>query len=189
MVIYSLERDSHTSRLEGVHTIYLVVWTIGPHHLIMLIVLLKVAAGRLARSLPPPPQYQFALHSTLLEKNEGVSHLPGEMCLASNMHIQKQSVLGKRIFCMGISHLNPCPIPFKWEGCQRKSPRMWKPSRSSDTICDIVMCSKNYIFGGQPHGPVVRFAHSALVAQGFASSDPGRGPSTAHQAMLRWRPT
>ena len=30
---------------------------------------------------------------------------------------------------------------------------------------------------------------SALVAQGFAGSDPGCGPSTAHQAMLRRRPT
>ena len=28
-----------------------------------------------------------------------------------------------------------------------------------------------------------------LVAQGFTSSDPGHGHGTAHQAMLRWRPT
>ena len=40
-----------------------------------------------------------------------------------------------------------------------------------------------------PRGRVVKFMHSALVAQGFAGSDPGRGHGTAHQSMLRWRPT
>ena len=30
---------------------------------------------------------------------------------------------------------------------------------------------------------------SDSVAQGFAGSDPGRGPSTVHQAMLRRHPT
>ena len=38
---------------------------------------------------------------------------------------------------------------------------------------------------GQPHGRVVKFAYSALVAQSFADSDPGCGPGTTHQAMLR----
>ena len=42
---------------------------------------------------------------------------------------------------------------------------------------------------GQPSGRVVKFTHSTLVAQGCSGSDPGRGPSTAHQATLRWRPT
>ena len=42
---------------------------------------------------------------------------------------------------------------------------------------------------GQPCGRVVKFTHSALVAQCFAGLDPGRRPSTAHQAMLRWCPT
>ena len=31
--------------------------------------------------------------------------------------------------------------------------------------------------------------HSALAARGFASLDPGYGPRTAHQAMLRQHPT
>ena len=42
---------------------------------------------------------------------------------------------------------------------------------------------------GRPRGRVVEFARSASSAQSFASSDPGRGHGTAHQAMLRWRPT
>ena len=36
---------------------------------------------------------------------------------------------------------------------------------------------------------MVKFAHFALAAQGFMGSDPGHGHGTAHQAMLRWRPT
>ena len=32
--------------------------------------------------------------------------------------------------------------------------------------------------GGRPHGRVVKFEHSASVAQGFTGSDPGHGPST-----------
>ena len=48
----------------------------------------------------------------------------------------------------------------------------------------------NKIIGrGQHSGRVVKFAHSALAAQGFAGSDPGRGRSTTHQAMLGQRPT
>ena len=42
---------------------------------------------------------------------------------------------------------------------------------------------------GWSRGQLVKFMCSALVAQGFASSDPGRGRSTAHQAMLSQRPT
>ena len=44
-------------------------------------------------------------------------------------------------------------------------------------------------FRGRPHGQVVKFACSAVAAQGFADSDPGRGHGTAHQATLRWCPT
>ena len=44
-------------------------------------------------------------------------------------------------------------------------------------------------FLGPPRGRVVKNAHSASVAQGFAGLDPGRGHGTAHQAMLRRRPT
>ena len=43
--------------------------------------------------------------------------------------------------------------------------------------------------GGRPRGLVVKFERSALVAQGFAGSDPGWGHGTTHQAMLRQRPT
>ena len=35
----------------------------------------------------------------------------------------------------------------------------------------------------------VKFPHSTSVAQGFASSDPGHRHGSAHQAMLRRRPT
>ena len=42
---------------------------------------------------------------------------------------------------------------------------------------------------GPPRGRVVKFVRSASVAQGFTGSNPGRGPSTAHQAMLREHPT
>ena len=41
---------------------------------------------------------------------------------------------------------------------------------------------------GRPRGQVVKFAHSASAAQGFACSDPGRGCGTVQQAMLRWCP-
>ena len=43
--------------------------------------------------------------------------------------------------------------------------------------------------GGQPHGPVVKFMSSAVVAQGFTGSNPGCGHGTARQAALRRRPT
>ena len=42
---------------------------------------------------------------------------------------------------------------------------------------------------GRPHGRVVKFSSSTLVAQGFSGSDPGRRHGTAHQAMLRRHPT
>ena len=38
------------------------------------------------------------------------------------------------------------------------------------------------------HGRVVKFMRSALAAQGFPRSDPGRGHGTAHQAMLIVQP-
>ena len=44
-------------------------------------------------------------------------------------------------------------------------------------------------FWGWPRDRVVKCARSTSVAQGFTSSDPGLGHGTAHQAMLRWRPT
>ena len=36
---------------------------------------------------------------------------------------------------------------------------------------------------------MVKFVHSASAARAFTGSDPGHGPSTAHQAMLRRCPT
>ena len=47
---------------------------------------------------------------------------------------------------------------------------------------------KNKI-GGQPHGQVVKFMGSALAAQSFAGSDPGRGHGTSRQATLKQHPT
>ena len=43
---------------------------------------------------------------------------------------------------------------------------------------------KILMFWGWPCGLVVKFACSTSAAWGFAGLDPGRGPSTAHQAML-----
>ena len=48
---------------------------------------------------------------------------------------------------------------------------------------------KNPTIRGWPRGWVVKFMHSTLVVQGFTSSDPGCRHGTAHQAVLRWRPT
>ena len=36
---------------------------------------------------------------------------------------------------------------------------------------------------------LIKFQRSAVVAQGFAGSDPGGGHGTAHQATLRQRPS
>ena len=49
--------------------------------------------------------------------------------------------------------------------------------------------SPKTLFRGRPCSRVVKFVLSTSAAQGFASSDPGRGHGTAHQAMLRGRPT
>ena len=40
-----------------------------------------------------------------------------------------------------------------------------------------------------PRGQLVKFTRSPSAARGFASSDPGLGRGTAHQAMLWQRPT
>ena len=42
---------------------------------------------------------------------------------------------------------------------------------------------------GLPRGRVVKVSHSALAVPGFASSHPGCGRGTTHQAMLRRHPT
>ena len=42
---------------------------------------------------------------------------------------------------------------------------------------------------GLPCGQVVKFVLSASTAWAFVGSDPRRGPSTAHEAMLRQRCT
>ena len=47
---------------------------------------------------------------------------------------------------------------------------------------------KQIHFRGRPQGRVVKFLCPASAAQGFASSDPGHGHGTAHQAMLSRRP-
>ena len=51
---------------------------------------------------------------------------------------------------------------------------------------DDLAFNKIILAWGRLLGRVVKFAHSAVLAQG---SDPGRGHGTACQAMLRWRPT
>ena len=50
-------------------------------------------------------------------------------------------------------------------------------------------CHKEGLLRGQPCGWVVKFASSALAAQGFTGSDPGRRHGTTYQAMLRRCPT
>ena len=54
------------------------------------------------------------------------------------------------------------------------------------TFTDFV---KNTQVRAGPRGRVVKFACSALAARGFTSSDPRSWHGTAHQAMLRQRPT
>ena len=44
------------------------------------------------------------------------------------------------------------------------------------------MAGKRSIHKGRPRARVVKFTCSALVVQGFASSDPGHGHGTAHQS-------
>ena len=55
-------------------------------------------------------------------------------------------------------------------------------SKGKDTIKKLKGQAK-------PRAWVVKFTHSTSTAQGFTGSDPGCGPSTTHQAMLRWHPT
>ena len=48
---------------------------------------------------------------------------------------------------------------------------------------ECALCSRTEEGGGRPHGPVVKFARSASLAQGFASSDPGcEHGTTRHRA-------
>ena len=53
----------------------------------------------------------------------------------------------------------------------------------------IYLIKKIVKIQGRPHGQMVKFVYSASAAHDFAGSDPGRGPSIAHQAVLRWHPT
>ena len=61
-------------------------------------------------------------------------------------------------------------------------------SRSWTVVYLVPQFSKPIVWG-QPCGRVVKITHSAPVAQGFTSLDPGRGHGTTHQVMLRWHPT
>ena len=55
-------------------------------------------------------------------------------------------------------------------------------------LMSSMFLKENKINSFGPRGQVVKFACSTSAAQGFTSSDPGRGPSTT-QAMLRWHLT
>ena len=62
----------------------------------------------------------------------------------------------------------------------------WPPSSSSHSPLAHI---RNVAAGSGLCGLVVKFAYSASAAQGFAGSNPAHGHGTAHQAMLRQRPT
>lgn len=99
-VSYSLERESCPSRLlvksSEIQRLSCDVEHRTPPFKIP-IALLKAAPGGLARAHHLLLSIRrITLQSTLFQKNEGLSHFPGEICLASSMCIQKQSVLGKR---------------------------------------------------------------------------------------------
>ena len=51
------------------------------------------------------------------------------------------------------------------------------------------MTLKTSLALGPAPWPVVKLVHSDSAAQGFTDSDPWLGPSSTHQAMLRWHPT
>ena len=55
-------------------------------------------------------------------------------------------------------------------------------------LVDLNDCLLTIILG-RLCGLEVKFSCSALAAQGFTGSDPGRGHGTARQAMLRGCPT
>ena len=66
---------------------------------------------------------------------------------------------------------------------------MYKNKGQKDKLIMRRMCHVKMAGWGRTCGQVVKFVRSALVAQGFTGSDPGRRHGTAHQAMLRRHPT
>ena len=67
--------------------------------------------------------------------------------------------------------------------------RMYTSQRTMAKRTNTYVLHKNIIHKGWPRGRGVKFTCSAAVAQGFVGLDPGCGHGTAHQAMLRRRPT
>ncbi|XP_070123667.1 TM2 domain-containing protein 1 isoform X6 [Equus caballus] len=59
------------------------------------------------------------------------------------------------------------------------------------SLIDFILISmqSTQMDGTGPVAEWLKFACSALVAQGFAGLDPGRGHGTTHQAVPRWHPT
>ena len=123
-----------------------VTWNTRPHRLIVLRAPLNAAASGLARSIPPPPQDQFTLHSTLLEKNEDLSHLPKDVPCFKYVPSEAVSSTNERLFCMEILLLNTCLFFFfKQEGGAKG--RVPECAGSSDTICNTVVYNKKCKFG------------------------------------------
>ena len=85
--------------------------------------------------------------------------------------------------------LPPLPFPSEW------LPPLQILSCVSPSVCVCVLKPLPSGFKpkvprrGRPRGRVVKFLHSAVLAQGFTDSDLGRGHGTARQATLRRRPT
>ena len=84
-----------------------------------------------------------------------------------------------------LSPLWPSGSSVDSEGC---SPESSFAAISLASILRSLRSFKNQPWG-QARGQVVKFVCSALAAQGFVSLNLGHGHGTAHQAMLRWRPT
>ena len=72
---------------------------------------------------------------------------------------------------------------------RKKEKKKRKSIILTQNILDYFQGFYELYFGGEPGCQVVKFVCSASAAQGFAGLDPGRRHSTAHQAMLRRRPT
>ena len=67
--------------------------------------------------------------------------------------------------------------------------KLWQERLTEAQLVSETVGLKKQPLGGWPHGWVIKFGCSTLAGQDFVGLDPGRRPSTAHQAMLRQCPT